>query len=512
MSVSAAMYAAITGLNAMGTAMSVISNNISNVNTIGFKASRTNFEDLLCQSIQGSTGPQQIGRGVKVAAITQIFSQGSFQTSTQDTDIAITGDGFFQVRNPNSDATYYTRAGNFIFDKSGRMVTPSGYVLQGWKLTNENPPSQAGLSDIEFANTTTSANATTTAQIVTNLDSRSTSKYIPPLYKAWDGSNRTEPIKGTNYSYQTSMRVYDSQGGSHDLSVYFDPDQTLKNVWDYIITCDPAEDARKNGSGWPINSGTPYAGLLQKGTMTFDPTGKIRNITADNLTTFTPGIVHSAVTYSAGWNSASAHITTGTQYSSSVTGTYTIQKTTSSGFPYTMHWNLNNGLGIVNSGNITTTGPGVYSFNDGSNLTFTLGPPANTIASGATTSFTVQGQTATWTSAAINTNGYYTIQPSFILDPGPPGQVPPPIPPKGTAVSQTIAINFGTKNTTGIRGDWTADTVVTTQYAAPSTTMAQTQDGYTAGSLQGVKIDETGIITGTYSNGQNIPSFRIGLE
>src|SRR3989339_242772 len=120
MGVTTAMYAAITGLDTMGTAMSVISNNIANMNTVGFKASRANFQDLLCQNTHTGSGSGQIGRGVQLGAVTQIFSQGSFKNSTQDTDIAITGEGFFQVVDQLTGETFYTRAGNFIFDNDGR--------------------------------------------------------------------------------------------------------------------------------------------------------------------------------------------------------------------------------------------------------------------------------------------------------------------------------------------------------------------------------------------------------
>ncbi|MDR1110658.1 MAG: flagellar hook-basal body complex protein, partial [Deltaproteobacteria bacterium] len=88
MSISAAMYAAVTGLSALSTGMQVISNNIANVNTVGFKAGRTNFEDLISQDYWSNGKIQQIGRGVKVASVQQMFTQGSFMNSAQDTDMA----------------------------------------------------------------------------------------------------------------------------------------------------------------------------------------------------------------------------------------------------------------------------------------------------------------------------------------------------------------------------------------------------------------------------------------
>ncbi|MDR1395037.1 MAG: flagellar hook-basal body complex protein [Deltaproteobacteria bacterium] len=139
MSISSAMYAAVTGLSALSTGMQVISNNIANVNTVGFKAGRTNFEDLISQDYWSNGRTQQIGRGVKVASVQQMFTQGSFINSAQDTDMAITGDGFFQVRDPVTNDFLYTRAGNFTIDAKGNLETPAHYILQGWEMSIPKP-------------------------------------------------------------------------------------------------------------------------------------------------------------------------------------------------------------------------------------------------------------------------------------------------------------------------------------------------------------------------------------
>jgi len=141
MGISSAMYAAVTGLSALGTGMQTISNNIANVNTVGFKAGRTNYEDLISQSYfsGGSGRVNQRGCGVKVSTIQNIFSQGAFMASAQDTDMAIAGDGFFTVRHAFTNEKMYTRAGNFTLNKDGYLEDPSGNILQGWQMSIPKP-------------------------------------------------------------------------------------------------------------------------------------------------------------------------------------------------------------------------------------------------------------------------------------------------------------------------------------------------------------------------------------
>ena len=121
--------------------MDVESNNIANVNTKGYKYSRANFSNLLSQTVPIATAPQgnlggqnsmQIGLGSTVNTVTKIFEQGSIETTDKDTDLAISGDGFFVV-SPDQGVTYkYTRNGDFSFDANGNFVDSNGYIVQGW--------------------------------------------------------------------------------------------------------------------------------------------------------------------------------------------------------------------------------------------------------------------------------------------------------------------------------------------------------------------------------------------
>lgn len=135
-----AMYSGITGLKNFQLQMDVVGNNIANVNTTGFKASRVTFETTLLQTLKagkspenqyGGTNPMQVGLGSKISSVDKIFSQGSFQNTGKKTDLAIQGDGFFVLS--DSQGNYFSRAGNFTLDSSGFLVNPSsGLKLQGW--------------------------------------------------------------------------------------------------------------------------------------------------------------------------------------------------------------------------------------------------------------------------------------------------------------------------------------------------------------------------------------------
>ncbi|MGO9444817.1 MAG: flagellar basal-body rod protein FlgG [Thiobacillaceae bacterium] len=134
-----ALWISKTGLDAQQTQMDVISNNLANVNTNGFKASRAVFEDMLYQTLRQPGAPSsdqtqvpsglQIGTGVKAVAAERIFTQGNLQQTSNPTDLAIQGNGFFQVQMPDGTLAY-TRDGSFQTDAQGQLVTASGYLVQ----------------------------------------------------------------------------------------------------------------------------------------------------------------------------------------------------------------------------------------------------------------------------------------------------------------------------------------------------------------------------------------------
>jgi flagellar hook protein FlgE len=164
-------FSGISGLLANSNAINVVSNNIANVNTIGFKGSTANFQDVLYQSISGASGSSQVGRGTALSSVDTNFSAGSLETTTQGTDLAIGGKGFFIVRSSESENIYYTRAGNFTFDSDGNLTDPNGNILQGREIDRTTNTPQGVDGDITISQAPSEPRATTAMDMNVNLQS-----------------------------------------------------------------------------------------------------------------------------------------------------------------------------------------------------------------------------------------------------------------------------------------------------------------------------------------------------
>ncbi|NYE56904.1 flagellar basal-body rod protein FlgF [Carboxydothermus ferrireducens] len=125
------LYAGISGLKSHQYKMDVVANNISNVNTIGYKSSRVNFEDLIYQKTnQSGVYPSYVGLGVNVSGVDTIFTQGGLKSTGRPLDVAIQGNGFFVLKDPVTTRTYYSREGVFYLDKDGYLINGHGYRVQ----------------------------------------------------------------------------------------------------------------------------------------------------------------------------------------------------------------------------------------------------------------------------------------------------------------------------------------------------------------------------------------------
>ncbi len=193
------LFSGVSGLQSHQVAMDVESNNIANVNTVGYKYSRANFSDLLAQTKAIATAPQgqlggknpvQVGLGSTVNSMTRIFSQGSIQNSDKNTDVAIQGDGFFIV-SPDGGNTYkYTRAGDFKFDANGNFVDNNGFITQGWLKDPDTGKvdSTTSIQNIKIApGLTTPANPTAEVVLKANLNSGPLVESYSPAYEVDTG-------------------------------------------------------------------------------------------------------------------------------------------------------------------------------------------------------------------------------------------------------------------------------------------------------------------------------------
>lgn len=294
MAISSSLYSSISGLSTMGEAMSVLGDNVANVNTVAFKSSRSTFQDVLAQSVSTAAGAAQVGRGVTLSAINSLFAQGSFESSSSPTDMAIGGQGFFMLRAPGSaESDMYSRAGEFGFDQVGNLVNTMGYFVQGWTIDSTTEQRQGAIGDINIGKNTPPV-ATLKVDVIANLDARKVNEVNEDrLFANWDGRKAaavtpTDPIASNKYEYTTAIKIYDSKGASHDLSVYYDR-TTKDNQWEFLVTCDPSEDLRTLTADEQViyNPDTRYnyenhkgAGALMYGTLQFDTSGNIAQIDA----------------------------------------------------------------------------------------------------------------------------------------------------------------------------------------------------------------------------------------
>ncbi len=248
------MFSAISGLRAHQVMMDEIGNNIANVNTVGYKSGRVNFQDILSQTFRGASAPQgglgsinpaQVGLGVTVAGIDVMMTQGNLQSTGRLTDMAIQGDGFFVLS--DGSRQYFTRDGSFDIGLGGNLINPaSGMKVQGWNADS------AGKIDTTTASgdvtiplgTRTTALASSNATITGNLDAAA----------------------AVGATSSTTLTTVDSLGVNHSVKVTFT--KTAANAWDWAAATDPTDKD---------------ASTTSKGTVTFNGDGTFKAMTGSPI-------------------------------------------------------------------------------------------------------------------------------------------------------------------------------------------------------------------------------------
>lgn len=268
MGLFSAMNASVSGLGATGQAIGVISDNLANTNTIGYKASNTLFSQLVTNAASG--GSSYNSGGVGVAVLRDQSSQGSFISSSSKTDLAISGNGFFKVADNSLNSTetsyYYTRAGSFSEDKEGYLVNPDGFYLQGWKtdadgniLDVQNPEA------VELQSVGVSAQRSTELSLVANLTSTEDRNILYDTSGTLQASLDAFVADPTKADYVTDVRVYDAQGGGRDMTMIFT--KRADNLWDWQLVTDGG-----NIQGGTVGTDTRVA----NGTLEFTTTGSLK--------------------------------------------------------------------------------------------------------------------------------------------------------------------------------------------------------------------------------------------
>jgi len=269
--------AGLSGLNANGTYLSVIGNNLANINTIGFKSSVVSFQDLVSQTVGGdSLNPLQVGLGVTTGSITPVFSQGAIENTREATNVAIQGGGFLVVADADGSQAY-TRAGNFSFDKDGKLVTPDGHFVQGWDeidpvtgevLATGQPGDLSVPPGILRAPL-----ATSTFTTETNLNANA--------------------IAGSTFT--AAVQIYDALGSPHVATITYTK-QATAGSWNYAVTV-PGEDVAGGTAGTPYSVGT--------GSLQFSSGGLLSAVNGGapaDVSLALPGWVNGATASSLSWN------------------------------------------------------------------------------------------------------------------------------------------------------------------------------------------------------------------
>lgn len=274
------LFAGVSGLQNHQTRMDVVGNNISNVNTYGFKKGRVTFKDMISQSLSGAAkpqedrggiNPQQVGLGMQVATIDTIHTQGALQVTGVNTDLAIQGEGFFIEKKGNS--SYYTRNGAFSIDKNGYLVNPSnGYKVQGWNAVL-NP--ETGMMELN-----TAAGVEDLIIPVGSKDpARATqnTKFFCNLQKNSD-------------THQADLTIYDSTGIPRQLRATFN--RTDVNRWDMVIEIPEATEGSVSVSaGDPVENGGNNTFQL-----VFNDAGSLISV-SDGTNTQTEGVLMPNVSF-----------------------------------------------------------------------------------------------------------------------------------------------------------------------------------------------------------------------
>ena len=447
------LFSGVSGLKNHQTRMDVIGNNIANVNTTGFKGSRVTFQDILSQNIagaasaqgnKGGTNPKQIGLGMGMASVDTNFGDGSLQSTGKNTDLALSGNGFFILGDGANKI--YTRSGAFEFDSDGNYTVPgSGMLVQGWMANEDGTINANGdVTGITIPKgQTMAAKATTYAQFSKNLSAEGKMSTTTEKIE----KNGTTDVVTTPSTTTTTVVLSNGDIIKTEITIEATPG------------ADPQETKIINGV--TIDDMNLYTALPKDGTITYDPAvGKATKAT--HVITDAGGKTTTTV-YTLDTANQKIDITIDATYANNrkTTKVTTITAPTKVVAPITAY--DSEGVAHQITGTFTKNNLNEWVFNPG-------------IKDEAGKIYTDTGYEVT--------GGEYKIK--FKED----GTI-------DTIAGTPLSFKPDQANTVTIAPDFSK----LTQYAGESTATVTDRDGYGKGDLSSVSIDSSGIITGTFSNG-----------
>jgi flagellar hook protein FlgE len=286
MSLFSTLNVGASGLGVSSTQLSVIGDNIANVNSTGFKQTRASFADFMPQTFFGLAGPSTLGTGAATNRLTTLFGQGALEATGNSTDMAISGSGFFIVSDGNQD--FYSRDGAFYVDQDGFLVNTGGMNVQGY-MADATEQLSPVLGDLQLD--TSAIPPTATANIVLDATMSESADaagvYDNALQTAaanfWGAGAGGVTINdaATAADFSTSISVFDSRGTAHDVTIVFE--QTTNSDWVWYAVAD---------AGQVFSGGAPVgpageAFQMASGTANFDTSGNFVTSTAVNAAGWT---------------------------------------------------------------------------------------------------------------------------------------------------------------------------------------------------------------------------------
>ncbi len=464
MGLTSSLFTGVSGLDAFGTALSVISNNIGGVSTVGFKGGSASFGDVFAASQAGL----QVGRGVSTQQVRSSFSQGSFENTGNALDLAIDGGGFFAVRSKDGQ-DFYTRAGTFSVDQNGFIETPGGMTLQG-RQADGTGKLTATIGKINVAATTSQPKASTIGTFVENLDARDPVGTLTTLNGTVNAvAVGATTLTGTNTAFTTQLVPGDQiLIGGNKLTV-----ASIESNTSLTLT-----------AAVPASVAVGTVGVTAAGATTLTASaGTFANVAAGDsiligTDTYTVKSVPSTTTLLLNTPVVNSIVAGTAVTKGGAIGALSIASARSANFStgITMYDSIGNGHLV--SVLFSKTGDDVWEFNAVVDKKDAFAGASQVQAFG---SMVFETNGALKTLAALQAPGG-TLGFDFS---------------GGVAQDQQIAFDFGTTTTTGtgLNG--------ITQFASSSAVLNQTQDGFSPGSLQSVAVDREGIISGLFTNGRS---------
>ncbi|MBF0220465.1 MAG: flagellar hook protein FlgE [Gammaproteobacteria bacterium] len=271
---------ALTGLKSAQTEMDVVSNNVANASTYGFKESRAEFSDVYAVTVF-SANRTAVGAGAMITDVAQQFNQGTFMFTDNAFDLAVSGTGFYTLSSGATEADQvFTRAGNFRVDEYGYITTNDDHYLKCFPCDPDTGEATAtggsSLIPLQLPATQGKPTATTQIELGMNLDGGETALTV----------DNFDPTDTQTYTHSTSINVYDSLGSVHSLTTYFVKDDTAANQWAIFTAVDG--NLSDVAGGTAVAAGNPSAGTLYS-TMNFNPDGSFAAVApSPSSTTYTP--------------------------------------------------------------------------------------------------------------------------------------------------------------------------------------------------------------------------------